>query len=167
MVVSVAVFGTVVSIAAGVFVNSLRNQRAALALMAINDNASLTIEQMAREIRVGGSFVVNPSPGPRLSFVNQRDQSVSYFYREDPGPNPPSTRKGSVWRSVANPGSPAAELPLTNEVVPVDRLTFELQGGAAANRPSRIVVVMRVGSTNPFLKNVFTDVQTTITARGE
>lgn len=75
LMVAMGLFVIVVGISSGVFVRSLRTQRSLVALMAANDNASQTLEQMTREIRTGTAFVAS---GSRLAFTNATDESVVY-----------------------------------------------------------------------------------------
>jgi prepilin-type N-terminal cleavage/methylation domain-containing protein len=56
MLVAIGVFAVVVAIATGGFVNSLRTQRQVASLISAQSNASLVLEQMAREIRTGFLF---------------------------------------------------------------------------------------------------------------
>lgn len=56
MIVAFGIFAILITIAAGSFVRSVRIQRVALQLMAVNDNIALTMEQMMRELRTGYNF---------------------------------------------------------------------------------------------------------------
>jgi prepilin-type N-terminal cleavage/methylation domain-containing protein len=56
LLVSIGIFSIVVAIATGGFVNSLRTQRQVSSLISAQSNASLVLEQMAREIRTGYLF---------------------------------------------------------------------------------------------------------------
>jgi prepilin-type N-terminal cleavage/methylation domain-containing protein len=56
VLVAIGVFSIVVAIATGGFVNSLRTQRQVASLISTQSNASLVLEQMAREMRTGFLF---------------------------------------------------------------------------------------------------------------
>jgi prepilin-type N-terminal cleavage/methylation domain-containing protein len=56
LLVSIALFAILVSIAAGGFVNALRTERQAAAMMAAQSNVSIAFEQMTRETRTGYLF---------------------------------------------------------------------------------------------------------------
>jgi prepilin-type N-terminal cleavage/methylation domain-containing protein len=56
MLVAMGIFTIVVAIAIGGFINSLRTQRQVASLISAQSNASLVIEQMAREMRTGFLF---------------------------------------------------------------------------------------------------------------
>ncbi len=75
LLVSMGIFVVLISIATNAFIISLRSQHAASALIAVNDNLSLVLEQMAREMRTGKGFcsrsiingVLVASPIPNVS----------------------------------------------------------------------------------------------------
>lgn len=82
LIVAMTVFVLLMSIAAGGFVHLLKNQRIVAALMAANDSASLTLEQMAREIRTGYNFCLTESG--KLQFVSAiRNEVVRYRINYD------------------------------------------------------------------------------------
>ncbi|MEK7481758.1 MAG: prepilin-type N-terminal cleavage/methylation domain-containing protein [Patescibacteria group bacterium] len=77
LIVAMTVFVVLMSIAAGGFIHLLKSQRVVAALMTANDSASLTMEQMAREIRTGYNFCLTPSG--KLEFVSAiRNEVVRY-----------------------------------------------------------------------------------------
>ena len=81
LLVSISIFVIVTTIAVGGFVTALRSQRQATGLIAANSNASLVIEQMAREIRTGDSFCVGGQTclsSSELSFRNGAGNIVTY-----------------------------------------------------------------------------------------
>ena len=73
LLVAMGLFVVVMGIASTVFVQSLRAQRSIVALMAANDNASLSLEQMMREIRTGSNFLTN-NDQTELVFFSQRQK---------------------------------------------------------------------------------------------
>ena len=70
LLVAMSLFLILIGIATSGFIRVLRTQRAIVELMTINDNAVLTLEQMAREIRTGYHFVKNS---------NSSSESLSCF----------------------------------------------------------------------------------------
>lgn len=140
-------FSVVVSVAAGVFVNSLRTQRAITALMAANDGASLSLEQMSREIRTGAQFSV-ASSGSELRFTNQRGEDVVYRFNDS---------DGSLERNG---------LPITSDNVKVDYLSFNLLGAEIGDGQStRVIVRLGVGADDARVGDIITSLQTTISSR--
>ncbi len=75
LLVAIGLFVVVVSVSSGIFIKSLRTQRQIVSLMAANDNASLSLEQIIREIRTGRAFSSN---GSQLSFTNYLEEPVTY-----------------------------------------------------------------------------------------
>jgi len=142
LMVAVGLFLIVVGIASAVFVQSLRTQRQVVALMTANDNASLTLEQIIREIRTGLSFSAS---GSRLDFVNVRGEAVSY-----------QLNNGAVERNGR---------PLTASSVKVNYLVFFLQGEVPGDgRSTRVTINLGVSSRGK-LEEFLTRLQTTVSSR--
>src|SRR4051812_39727119 len=88
LLVAITLFSIAISIAIGGFVRALRTQRELISLIAANSNASLAIEQMAREIRTGTSFdYVGCGEAAKicdgLTFKNANDEIVTYDLSAD------------------------------------------------------------------------------------
>lgn len=142
LMVAMSLFVIVVGIASGTFVNALRTQRNVVALMAANDNASLTLEQMIREIRTGKGF---SGSGTSLSFTNDADEQVVY-----------ALTHGRVTRNGA---------PLTARNVLVKYLFFTVRGEEVGDgKSTRVTVRMGVSAAGRLLSFV-TRLQTTVSAR--
>lgn len=142
LMVAMSLFVIVVGIASGTFVNALRTQRNVVGLMAANDNASLTLEQMSREIRTGSAFV---SAGSTLNFTNDEHELVQYALAD-----------GRIVRNGA---------PLTAANVLVKYLSFILRGEAVGDGAStRVTIMLGVGSRGR-LESLVTRLQTTVSAR--
>lgn len=150
LLVAITLFSIAVSVAIGGFVRALRTQRQLVALIAANSNASLAIEQMAREIRTGTDFVcIGGSIGcSELKFNNANGESVTY--RE---------LNGGLERAVSNNFSQ-----VTASNVEIRYLSFILFG--SNQYPPRITVNIGVGGKNSELQNMVTNIQTTISSRG-
>jgi hypothetical protein len=140
--VAMSLFVIVVGIASGTFVHSLRTQRNVVGLMAANDNASLTLEQMTREIRTGSAF---SSTGSALHFTNYEHEPVSY-----------TLAGGSIVRNGTF---------LTARNVLVKYLSFVVRGEEAGDgRSTRVTIMMGVSSRGR-LESLVTRLQTTVSAR--
>ena len=142
LLVAMSLFVIVISIASGIFVYSLRTQKALVDLLAVNDNASLVIEQMSREIRVGSTFT---GGGSALNFISAFGEVVSY-----------SLSDGAILRKSQ---------PITGSNVKVENLQFLLNGVGAGAPQTRITIILKVGSRSPRLAGFTTDIQTTISPR--
>lgn len=142
LLVAMSLFVIVISIASGIFVYSLRTQKALVDLLAVNDNASLVIEQMAREVRVGSNF---SGGGSVLNFISAFGEAVSY-----------SLSDGAILRKSQ---------PITGSNVKVENLQFLLSGVGAGAPQTRVTIILKVGSRSPRLAGFTTDIQTTVSPR--
>lgn len=151
LLVAMTLFSILMGIAAASFVKAIRTQRAIVALMAVNDNASLTLEQMTREMRTGYNFSISAG-NDAIQFVNANNEIVSYRLHE-----------GEIQRGV---NSPISDVPSYEEItadnVSVAKLHFELLSGQT--RP-RITIAMSVTSQNNYLTGLKTNIQTTVSSR--
>ncbi len=82
MLVAIGIFSIVISIATGGFVSSLRTERQAAALISAQSNASLVLEQMAREIRTSSLFCHDEGNNAGL---NDNCNNPPYSAPGDPG----------------------------------------------------------------------------------
>ena len=153
LLVSMAIFAVVISVASTVFIRSLRAQRAVVKLIEVNENTSITIEKVAREIRTGTGFAVS-SAGSQLSFINARGDSISYLLSQ----NRFQQQIGSIL------------IPLTGSGVYVEDLEFVLQDRDPITRnPSveRVTITMTVGlpPETQDISEVKSNIQTTVSVR--
>ena len=168
LLVSIGVFAVILAIIVNTFISSLRTQRALLGLMLANDNVSLAIEQMSREMRTGFNFLIedtansnlcanapantSATEGIAITFCNANNEIVTYKFN-----NEAIERRGSYAGGFS---------PITGKNVKVDNLTFRrVIPDASADWPPRINITLKVGSKNIELKNIFTNIQTTISGR--
>ena len=142
LMVAMSLFVIVVGISSGVFVRSLRTQRQLVALMAANDNASQTLEQMTREIRTGTAFTAS---GSRLSFTNATDEAVTYDFTG-----------GRIERNGKA---------LTASNVLVKYLRFLVRGADVGDGLSTRITVFLGVSAKGKMESFVTRLQTTIASR--
>ena len=178
LIVAISLFAVLVTISSGVFIRSLRAQRAITAFIAANSNASLTIEQIAREVRTGKDFCIqdpseseNPcvsvsndgqvSQYQKLIFTNARGEKVTYSLIA-PSDNSENQMK-SLGRQIAGDSIPT---PMTAENVDVVALSFYLQGhGPTENIQPRITIVMGVSAADLPAGGFTSYLQTTLSPR--
>lgn len=142
LMVAMGLFVIVIGISSGTFIRSLRTQRQVVALMAANDNASFTLEQMTREIRTGTAFV---SSGSVLSFVNDSDETVEY-----------ALVGGGIERNGRR---------LTSSNVLVSYLSFSLLGSEPGDGLStRVTIRLGVSARGP-MESFVTRLQTVVSSR--
>jgi prepilin-type N-terminal cleavage/methylation domain-containing protein len=169
LLIAMSLFVVFISIASGGFVRALRTQRAIVALMAVNDNASLALEQMSREIRTGYNFCTKDNPVNSLSngefldcaklpynelmFVNASNKVV--FYRLE---------NGAIFREVLD----GTNEKITGDNVRVRNFNIKLMGNKKADGfPPRITISISVSpeSDISYLNDIYTNVQSTISSR--
>lgn len=173
LIVAIALFSIAIAIAAGGFTNALRTQRQVAALISAQSNASLVLEQVAREVRTGYLFCHDPNVGtPNLAcagpctvtgqgwtcdglldFRNAASADVNYVLKN-----------GALARSE-NGGTAQ---PITGENVAVKYLTFRLFGNLEGDHWNpRITILMGVApsSTDPALATNVLNLETTVSAR--
>lgn len=171
LIIAIALFSILVGIAAGGFTSALRTQRQVAALISAQSNASLTLEQMARELRTGYLFCHDVSGNPTCTCTGGAgpnstlacDNFIDFHNSETADVNYELTN-GALERSE-NGG---ALQPITAANVSVQYLTFRLFGSAEGDHWNpRITVSMGVApsSTDPAVSNTILNLQTTVSAR--
>jgi type II secretory pathway pseudopilin PulG len=161
LLVSMGIFVSVLGMVVGIFIGSLRAERSLVGFMAINDNVSLALEQMAREIRTGEDFSVS---GSALIFTNAQSDTIAYGLSVD----------GILERGVCFLEGNCADISsfgdfvaLTGNKAVVDRLSFVVDEGTGGDPwPLRVTIRLGVKSASSDTYGGRTDIQTTVSARG-
>lgn len=139
LMVAFGVFGVFISIALGGFMQSLRNQRAALVFMEANDAASIIFEDIARQLRTAKIDTISISANA-LSFTNYQGNPVSYDFN------------GSAK--------------IINTSISVDGFSALRIDSTTTGAPPRIVLSIRMKITDPSIGSpVYQTLQTTISPR--
>jgi len=168
LLVAMSLFAIFVAISSGGFIRALRTQRAITALISVNDNTSLVLEQMSREMRTGYNFCTGRQRipeitlcqdlrGDELMFVNANNQIV--FYRWD---------NQAIYRGVADATLSKNYSQITGENVRVRNFNIELLGNRNSDGfPPRITMSVTVSpkSDSSYLQNIYTNMQTTVSSR--
>ena len=162
--VALSVFSIIVSIATGGFVRALRTQRQTIGLLSANSNASLTIEQMARELRTGLTFRCgssNPtcSGTPTLvSFGTVTGQTVTYCLS-----GAAINRYVGVLGNCVTDGT---AITATNvNVKQLAFIVFNNQTFPADAYPARVTITMTVSPLEQGVLGAELNFQTTVSAR--
>jgi prepilin-type N-terminal cleavage/methylation domain-containing protein len=155
LLVSIAIFALVTSVGVTVFLRSLRAQRSVVALISANDNASLAIEAIARELRRGRGFQTSLS-GTELSFVNAEQRNIDYRYDGSDGVKAIMRRENS-----------GAWYPVTAKNIVVEEARFLVQDDFGG-RPilPRITMAIKLGTKDRDILDVTTEIHTTVSSRG-
>jgi prepilin-type N-terminal cleavage/methylation domain-containing protein len=161
VLVAIALFSITVSIAMGGLAVALRSQRQVAALISANNNVSLVLEQIARELRTGYYIcrpsVSNPNPCPagEIDFTNAKSELVIY-----------RLNNGVIERAVRNASGIYNFSPITGSNVAIQYLNFTLFGNLAGDGwPPRVTVSVGVSAKGIGVPNDVTNLQTTISAR--
>ena len=163
LIVAVSVFITAMSIISGLFVKTLHTQKILGAVIEASSNTSLTLEQMAREIRLG--FYFSPSSvtcGPGLS-----DFSRGIAFKRFRGAT--STVIVYEWNAAQGTLERTEEMNATEAItsanVIVSKLCFRVDQGGSAQNPWRITILANVSPKAPDAANKGANLQTTISSR--
>jgi len=163
LLVAIASFVIIVSIAVGGFSGALRSQRQSIALLNANYNSSLVLEQMAREIRTGTNFCDQnpPCSSPlgggeirtdKLYFTNAYGQNV--VYRLNNSGIEKSIDGGTSFKKI------------TADDVVVDYLKFILNGQTFGDgKQTRITILMGIKSKESSVSSSVVNLQTTVSPR--
>ncbi len=161
LLVAMGIFVSVLGIIIGIFIGALRAERSLVGFMAINDNVSLALEQMAREIRTGEDF--STPEQSVLIFTNAQNEQVAYR-----APSGIIERGTCPIITCANLAEFADFTVLTGNKAIVSRLSFELVNEAfpSSQWPPRVTIRLGVESSSPDTFGGRADIQTTVSARG-
>ncbi len=153
LLISIALFSVVVTIAVGGFTRALRLQRQTQSLLSVNTSLNQALEIFAREVRTGGEFS-NPSGPSTLQFTNARQESVTYLWHDQ-----------ALWRAVGG-----SEKKITSDNVLIVNASFLLvQGSSPLNDgyPPRVTLALKAApnSSDPAITQDIIQFQTTVSAR--
>lgn len=171
VLVAIGLFSIIVAIAAGGFITALRTQRQVAALIEAQSNASLAIEQLAREARTGYLFCHDAggtgdgncdATGPantysNLDFYTAEGEHVCY-----------SLVGGELQRSSGGGCASGTGQSVTGENVSVKYLQFIVIGNQEDDHWNpRITILMGIApsSSDPTLESDVLNLQTTVSAR--
>lgn len=182
IIVSVAIFAIVMTIALGALLSiNLANKRAQ-SVRIVLDNVNFALESMAREIRLGQNYHCGTDVDPGsstsfgvadctssgltgIAFVSSQTTQIQY-------------RLGKVSGNTCDVGAPAAEMtsicslensttfsPLTSPEIQISNLRFVVTGtGSDTKQPQVIISLSGTASTSSSLKPDF-KLQTTVAQR--
>ena len=166
LVVAMGLFLVAITLSVGGFVRVLKTQRGVNHLISVNSNASIILEQIAREIRTGYSLEVAnftepvcPYPGlDELSFINAKGNKVSY-----------KAENSEVIRrecALLNCGGKSF-LPVTASNISVQRFCFAMTNPSQSPRtdPWRLTMFLSLGSSKPEFAGNALNIQTTVSSR--
>ncbi len=147
LIVAMGLFAVLTAIAVAAFTQALRSERRLTSTMSMDANASIALEEMAREIRTGYNF---PPAGsyPSLPFVSSQNKGTAVSYALDG--NGAITRNGS---------------PITSGNVRVSMLNFIITQDNPPCDPWRVTIVMTISQKSPSDYAGDVPIQTTVSSR--
>ncbi|MFA6352867.1 MAG: hypothetical protein WCW90_01335 [Candidatus Paceibacterota bacterium] len=159
LLLALGIFSIFISVITGGFIQMLSNQRLLLKLMASTDNVSLSLEQIARELRTGGQFQTSPGGGDLIQFFNADKKFVKYYLNIN-------SSRGQLVRSeslAVDDPSPVIR-PITADNVDVSQFNVEVMD-INPSGPPRVVINVGVRVSERKIKEVNTFIQTTVSPR--
>ena len=123
LLVAVGLFTTIITIAIGAYIRVLRTQSFMTDIMSANDNVSLVIEQMSREIRTGSQVAVNNGA---LRLENDEGVCVQYDLHYDSSEDNSFIRKSESNSAVCSDNVYSNYQYLTSKNVSINDLVFDM-----------------------------------------
>ena len=180
MLVAIAVFMTVMTVAVGSLLSIIEANRKAQAIKSVIDNLNFAIETISRDMEVSTKYSCSPDSGNLMSFVNsdcsdggtaiQYKQSsntyVQYRFLVNPSPGDGNLQRrictevdctlGEKWQSIT---APTSTLQITN-------MKFYVLGTIVGDnkQPRVLITVEGIAGEKPTDKTDFT-LQTTVSQR--
>jgi len=165
ILVAVSLFSVVITLGVGSFIRALQIQRQISALIASENNVTLAMEQMAREMRTGYQFCVDAQGNDltdsrvscsqsQITFVNAQYETVTY-----------RLENGAIKRGVGVEGGGLLGK-ITGDNVTVNYLTFVAFGYHKDDGwDPRITISIGVSPKDPHFSGTVVPLQTTISSR--
>jgi prepilin-type N-terminal cleavage/methylation domain-containing protein len=133
MIVSVAIFATVVLIAVGALLSIIDVNRKANELRVVMENLNFAIESIARDVRTGTEYGCVSTPGncddkSELHFIDQGEDSVRYYLDN-----------GAIMRFQGGDS-----IPVTSSEIVIEDLHFWVRGvGVGDNKQPRVLMTVQ------------------------
>ncbi len=168
LLVAIGLFSAIASIAVGGFVRALRTQRQVTALISVNDNTFLALEEMARELRIGKLFCANDATGSGTAF-SQSCRTLDGVHFHSIAFISGFTNETIEYRLVdgyLEKGVGGAFTKITGGGVLVEYLNFVITGNQINDKKQpRITISLGVTSRSSGSAISTTRLQTTVSAR--
>ena len=156
MIVSVAIFATVVLVAVGALLSIIDVNRKANELRVVMENLNFAIESIARDVRTGTDYgctlvAGNCDGGDRLYFIDQTENNVQY-----------ALTSGAITRRVGS----GDVVPVTSSEIIIEELHFWVRGvGTGDNMQPRVLMTVQGMAGTEGKNETRFSLQTTISQR--
>lgn len=147
LLVAMGLFAAVSGIVSAMFVRSMVAQRTVVGLMAANDGASLSLEQMAREMRTGTDFI-EVKNDEEISFTSADGKSIRYILSDGAIQRLEDVKQGKI----------------TPDTINIRKFGINIAGSASGDRKVTLITIsLEVGY--PKKDQRYTTFQMTISPR--
>ena len=155
LVVALGVFSVISMALIGLFVSSLRDERKALNMQLVQDNARLVMETMVRELRDGSNVAFNNS-SQNVSFNDKNGMPITYSVGACSSPNAANNCiKRTASGSTIDLGS--------GNVNTTNLKFFGVSSSASLNQPRVTIFFTMESGVAPY--NASINLQTTVSLR--
>ena len=173
MLVSVALFAVVVTVAMGALITVLNANRKAQALQSVMNNLNFALEQMSRDMRVATNYdcgaVLPAAPtdcsgSSAISYTSHDGNTVTYSYVPFGG----SAAGGKIVRSISSVNGGTAQ-DITSNDITIQALNFSVTGSSGSDTEQPKIFVTLNGYAggdpgHPETKTYF-NLQTSVSSR--
>jgi len=167
MIVAMGIFIVILAIAVGGFLQAMRTQRGTVALLNTNNNLSLVLEQMAREIRTGFNFCSDPSfpcsssdsKDGLFQFYNANGQDVVYAIGSNSNLSNSNNITSTALYRIVNGGTPQQ---LTASTILVKSFNVFIPPNA---NPGFVTFSLGISPNDPEFSNITFYIQTSVSSR--
>jgi prepilin-type N-terminal cleavage/methylation domain-containing protein len=161
IIVSVAIFVIVMTIAIGAVLSAVDANRKAQSINVVINNLNLAVESMVRDLRTGNDYSY-PSgcrgQGTCISFEDRSGRTIEYRFIEIAG------NSGYIEKNILSVGNDYDAGRITSEEVLVEEAEFKLEGDGNNDGPERILVRLKGYAGTGKTRSDF-NIQTVVTSR--
>lgn len=161
IIVSVAIFVIVMTIAIGAVLSAVDANRKAQSISAVINNLNIAVEGMVRDLRTGENYTKVSgcaSPNACISFEDKAGRKVEYSLIK------PSGENGNIQKNVEGYPDEYDEGRITSDEVNIEDAEFQLMGNGVGDGPERILVRLKGYAGAGKTRSDF-NIQTVVTSR--
>ena len=161
IIVSVAIFVIVMTIAIGAVLSAVDANRKAQSISTVINNLNIAVEGMVRDLRTGENYTTITgceSTNACISFEDKAGRKVEYNLRTPAGEN------GNIEKNVVGFTDEYDEGRITSDEVNIEEAEFKLMGDGTSDGPERILVRLKGYAGAGKTRSDF-NIQTVVTSR--
>lgn len=160
IIVSVAIFVIVMTIAIGAVLSAVDANRKAQSINVVINNLNLAVESMVRDLRTGKDYSYPSGCGGQgtcISFEDRSERDIEYHFVEASG-------SGYIVKNILLGGNDYDAGRITSEEVLIEEAEFKLVGEGTTDGPERILVRLKGYAGTGKTRSEF-NIQTVVTSR--